>query len=77
MASIRAPKNWPMSSLPVFNELVLSIGWTSMSAGIPFASRASGLFDAVDVHVFLANSEHIDSTAIILILKQTYLLDSD
>jgi hypothetical protein len=70
VALIRAPKNWSMSSLPAFNELVLSIGWTSMSASIPFASRASGSFDAVDVRVFLANSRHVGSTAINLILNK-------
>jgi hypothetical protein len=36
-----------------------------MSANIPFASRAPGSFGAVDVRVFLANGEHIGSTAII------------
>jgi hypothetical protein len=50
-----APKKWSISSLLVFDELVLSTDWTSMSASIPFASRASGSFDAVDLRAFLAN----------------------
>jgi hypothetical protein len=52
-------KNWSILSLPAFGELVLSMGWTSMSANIPFASRASGSFDAANVRVFFANGAMI------------------